>query len=235
MTERIRRRFRNGQSDQSSLSAWRNIWSLAIHWAHSKDSDQTGQMPRLIWVFCWCTIILLVLSWGGLNILWFLAWNQVEGVRRIRGVPLIKLFQFYREFVEKLGQTWIFLQTWQNRTPRGGYSCIGTVRVFCTGKPHPPPPPPFLAAAPNDHFLTCAARKDPDFFFIIYICFCVIFSKPPFFHVWASSESPFSVRGRSLSPLFKPSVAHIHHFHIWVLPSFILPPPPTPLPHGIQP
>ena len=36
---------------ESSLSAWRNLWSLATHWVHSKDSDQTGWMPRLIWVF----------------------------------------------------------------------------------------------------------------------------------------------------------------------------------------
>ena len=36
---------------ESSLSAWRKLQSLATHWAHSKDSDQTGQMPRLIWVF----------------------------------------------------------------------------------------------------------------------------------------------------------------------------------------
>ena len=26
----------------SSLSAWRNLESLATHWAHSEDSDQTG-------------------------------------------------------------------------------------------------------------------------------------------------------------------------------------------------
>ena len=36
---------------ESSLSAWRNIGPLTIYWAHSGDSDQTGQMPRLIWVF----------------------------------------------------------------------------------------------------------------------------------------------------------------------------------------
>ena len=35
--------------------------------AHCKDSDQTGQMPRLIWVFTGRTVILLVLSWGGSN------------------------------------------------------------------------------------------------------------------------------------------------------------------------
>ena len=32
---------------ESSLSAWRQLGSLATHWAHSKHSDQTGRMPRL--------------------------------------------------------------------------------------------------------------------------------------------------------------------------------------------
>ena len=36
---------------QSSLSAWRKLGSLATHWAHSEDSEQTGRMPRLSWVF----------------------------------------------------------------------------------------------------------------------------------------------------------------------------------------
>ena len=45
---------------ESLLSAWRSIELLATCWAHSEGSDQTGQMPRLIWVFtgrersfCW--------------------------------------------------------------------------------------------------------------------------------------------------------------------------------------
>ena len=29
----------------------KRLGSLATHWAHSEDSDQTGQMHRLIWVF----------------------------------------------------------------------------------------------------------------------------------------------------------------------------------------
>ena len=41
----------SAQSDQSLLSAWRKFRSLATHWAHSEDSDQTRQMPRLIRVF----------------------------------------------------------------------------------------------------------------------------------------------------------------------------------------
>ena len=52
---------------ESSLSAWRKLGSLAIHWAHSKDSDQTGRMPRPIWVFAGRTVTLLVLSCGGSN------------------------------------------------------------------------------------------------------------------------------------------------------------------------
>ena len=39
---------------ESSLSTWRKLRSLAIHFAHSEDSDQTRR-----------TVILLVLSWGG--------------------------------------------------------------------------------------------------------------------------------------------------------------------------
>ena len=35
-------------SAQSMLSAWRKLGFLATHWAHSEDSDQTWQMPRLI-------------------------------------------------------------------------------------------------------------------------------------------------------------------------------------------
>ena len=50
---------------ECSLSAWRNIGSLATHWTHTEDSDQTGQMPRLIWVFAGCTLTLLVLSCRG--------------------------------------------------------------------------------------------------------------------------------------------------------------------------
>ena len=42
---------------ESSLSAWRNHGSLATHSAHSEDSEQTGRMPRLIWVFAGCTLI----------------------------------------------------------------------------------------------------------------------------------------------------------------------------------
>ena len=50
---------------ESLLSAWRKLGSLATYWAHSEDSDQTGLMPMLIWVFAGRTATLLVLSCRG--------------------------------------------------------------------------------------------------------------------------------------------------------------------------
>ena len=52
---------------ESSLSVWRKLGSLVTRWAQSEDSDQTGRMPWLIWVFTGCTVILLVLSRGDSN------------------------------------------------------------------------------------------------------------------------------------------------------------------------
>ena len=48
-------------SESSLCAQWVAKDSRFLH-ADSKDSDQTGRMPRLIWVFAGCTIILLVLS-----------------------------------------------------------------------------------------------------------------------------------------------------------------------------
>ena len=55
----------SAQSDQSSLCAqWVAKDPNFLH-ADSEDSDQTGRMPRLIWVFAGHTAILLVLSCRG--------------------------------------------------------------------------------------------------------------------------------------------------------------------------
>ena len=61
---------------ESSLFAWRKLGPLATHWAHSDDSDQTGRMPRLIWVFAGRTLILLVLSCHG-SFLWHLVMGHL--------------------------------------------------------------------------------------------------------------------------------------------------------------
>ena len=49
---KLRSAWASAQSDQSSLSAWRNIGPLTTYWAHS-ETDQTERMPRLVWVFSW--------------------------------------------------------------------------------------------------------------------------------------------------------------------------------------
>ena len=53
---------------KTQISLGRKLGSLATHWAHSEDSDQTGRMPRLIWVFAGRIATSLVLSWGGSNV-----------------------------------------------------------------------------------------------------------------------------------------------------------------------
>ena len=47
---------------ESSLYAWRNLWSLATHWAHNEDSDQAYVRLR------WRTLILLALSCGSISL-----------------------------------------------------------------------------------------------------------------------------------------------------------------------
>ena len=50
---RLRSAWASAQSDQSLRCPHEEIklGSLGTHWAHSEDADQTGRMPRLIWVF----------------------------------------------------------------------------------------------------------------------------------------------------------------------------------------
>ena len=54
---------------ESSLSAWRKLGSLATHWVHSEDSDQTGRCPGWSVSLLGAHAILLVLSRGGANVL----------------------------------------------------------------------------------------------------------------------------------------------------------------------
>ena len=62
---RLRSAWVSAQSDQSSLCAhWVAKGPKFLH-ADSVDSDQTGRMPRLIWVFAGRTLTLLVLSCRG--------------------------------------------------------------------------------------------------------------------------------------------------------------------------
>ena len=62
--QRLRSAWASVQSDQSSLCAQ---WVGFLH-ADREDSDQTGRMPRLIWVFTGRTLTLLVLSCRGSHV-----------------------------------------------------------------------------------------------------------------------------------------------------------------------
>ena len=81
------------QSDQSSISARRKILSFLTHGAHCEDSDQTGLIPRLIWVFflcrhilldlsCHCSLCYMIYVWqlwlkqSGLSLLIFCIWSK---------------------------------------------------------------------------------------------------------------------------------------------------------------
>ena len=73
---RLRSAWASAQSDQISLGI-RPVWSessLCAQWvskdprfyhADNENSDQTGRIPKLIWVFAGRRATLLVLSWGG--------------------------------------------------------------------------------------------------------------------------------------------------------------------------
>ena len=50
---------------ESALSAWRKLGSLATHWEHSEDSDQTGGCPGWSESSLCAQVILLVFSRGG--------------------------------------------------------------------------------------------------------------------------------------------------------------------------
>ena len=77
----------------SSLSAWRKLGSLATHWAHSEDSDQTGRMSRLIRVLAGRILTLLVLSRGGsvmmilMQSIKAIGWGQSLTLRHISFPP----------------------------------------------------------------------------------------------------------------------------------------------------
>ena len=62
---RLRSAWASAQSDQSLLCAQWVAKDRSFLHANSEDSDQTGRMPRLIWVFAGRTLPLLVLSWRG--------------------------------------------------------------------------------------------------------------------------------------------------------------------------
>ena len=59
--------IRPGWSESLQCTQWVAKDPSFLH-ADSKDSDQTGWMPRLFWVLLGTQVVLLVLTWGGSNV-----------------------------------------------------------------------------------------------------------------------------------------------------------------------
>ena len=74
-------------SESSLCASWVAKDTSFLH-ADSEDSDQTGRMPRLIWVFAGCTLSLLVLSCRGSSI------RYVDGKHKKEWVCALILFGF---------------------------------------------------------------------------------------------------------------------------------------------
>ena len=117
--QRLRSAWASAQYDQSSLFTWRKLGSLAAHWADSEDSDQTGRMPRLIWVFAWCTVILLVLSWGGSYTESYCCWDEISKiclmtkptkwhVRPVKTQISLGILPVWSVFAFRIKKAWIF-------------------------------------------------------------------------------------------------------------------------------
>ena len=112
---RLRSAWASALSDQSSLSAWRKLESLAAHRAHREDSDQPA---RLIGVFAGRTVIMLVLSWGGSYVVRVnsegsgLAYDTVPSRFEIANFNTINLFFHYFFFVIFIGSYY-----WQTELP----------------------------------------------------------------------------------------------------------------------
>ena len=95
------RRLRSSWPSLIRDFTWRKLGSLATHWEHSEDSDHTGRMCRLIWVFTGHTVILLVLWWSSsfiqVNLISSASASDVSAIfRKPEARPIIS--QWYKTF-----------------------------------------------------------------------------------------------------------------------------------------
>ena len=108
------RRLRSAWSESSLCAQWVAKGPMFLH-AESEDSNQTGWMPRLIWVFAGRTLTLLVLSWCGsvvksystvlfvkfvivffsLSYLRYIFWNWFDGL----WVPYVSYMMEFQKFL----------------------------------------------------------------------------------------------------------------------------------------
>ena len=109
-------------SESSLCAQWVTKNPSFLH-ADSEDSDQTGRMPRLIWVFAGCTTTLLVLSWGGSK--WYCSnfyhhYSSLSGVQTFRIFKVIHtIHSFYActitgvHLMQNINNIWA--ASWQNQ------------------------------------------------------------------------------------------------------------------------
>ena len=97
---RLKSSSASAQSDQSPLSALRNIASLSFQSSHSKDYDQTEQMRCLISIFAQRTCPKFVFSWCGSN-----QWaGELMPVYRIRPKSQIIIFVACLQYQTQVNQ-----------------------------------------------------------------------------------------------------------------------------------
>ena len=87
-----------------SLSAWRNLGTLATHWAPSKDSDWLGRCPGWSESLLGVHVILLVLSCTGSYLRDFECPNQLTGYSA--GCEYYSFSQLYRRQSFGMPQVW---------------------------------------------------------------------------------------------------------------------------------
>ena len=150
---------------ESSLSAGRKVGSLATRWTHCEGSDQTGRIPRLIWVFAGRTTTLLGLSWGGSfkNNIYRHSARKYKSIREETGAqqtvsptktcygsgsPTCFYFRCYIWWTEFLSKLWSqeahVLPQCKDKSPLGllpSYE-IWHKMTFAPPPPTPPPLPP---------------------------------------------------------------------------------------------
>ena len=118
--------IRPAWSESSLCAQWVAKDPMCLH-ADSKDSDQTGRMPRLIWVFAGRTATLLVLTWGGLNVTYWV-YNTVFSLS-------LAVVLEYRKQVYTIGIKHYFPFINIRKVPREVFNTSrGTVRMLMNDK-----------------------------------------------------------------------------------------------------
>ena len=100
---------------ESSLFAWKELGYLATHWAHSEDSDQTGQMPRLIWVFSGRTC----------HFVGFVMY-QIKWLQKLEEIFVFVLLDIYFRFRVKFIQ----IVTFAERAPKHKWLLLSSTERF---------------------------------------------------------------------------------------------------------